>query len=445
MTLNKEILKGLIESGDRVVVGVSGGADSMCLIDLLIKYRKSVNFNVLAVHINHNIREDAQKDEDFVRNFCLKNKVDFKSVHINTKEYAKKNGKTIEQAGRELRYSIFNNLLIEYNASKLLIAHHKVDQAETVLMHIARGSSIKGARGLGLIRGNIIRPLLNFTRQDVETYNKENNVEFVNDCTNSDIKYTRNYVRNEILPRLEKIYPNIVNSLCLFADKCARDDNFIESILPLDLIAIHENIADISLKIAEIEYALSSRLIRRVFEGLKASVDMEEKHIKDVLSLVKSKNGSKIDLPNNLKVFKEYDKLVVIKGTFTKSAEEKAFELGITKFENFGDIEATVLDKNDFCKFDKGVHIIDMDKIPNGAIWRTKKDGDVFSKFGSGTKKLADYLTDKKIPKRIRENIPLLAKGNKILVVAGQDISNDLKIDENTTKIAKLTYYTNIK
>ena len=168
MALKPNVLSKYVKKNDGVLVGVSGGADSMCLLHLLKEYSKDVEIKILAVHVNHNLRDqEAKRDEDFVCDYCKKNEIPFRSVHIKTKEYAEKNGKTIEQAGRELRYDAFERLKKEEGLNKVLIAHHSSDQAETVLMHIARGSSIKGASGMSDIMEGIARPLLNVSKEEV--------------------------------------------------------------------------------------------------------------------------------------------------------------------------------------------------------------------------------------------------------------------------------------
>lgn len=440
MTLNSKILKDYIDANDKVIVGVSGGADSMCLLALLLECKKNVSFDILAVHINHNIRdEEAKRDEEFVRNFCLKNNVEFKSVHINTLDHAKKQGKTVEQAARELRYDVFDKLLKIENANKLFIAHHKDDQAETVLMHILRGSSIKGARGMSEISSKIFRPLLNVSREEVVEYNQKNSIEFIQDSTNNDVHYSRNYIRHEILPKLEKIYPNVISSLSAFASKCARDDDFIESLLPLELLNLEENKAELDEKISSLNYALSSRLIKKAFEGINVFADIEEKHIKDVLNLFNSQNGSSISLPHKVKAYKEYNHVVIVKEVKIQKCS-KAFALEEIYFKGYGKINAKMFEDVEEIVFKKGEHFIDYLKIPKTAVWRNKKDGDIFAKLGSGSKKLCDYFTDKKVPLRIRENIPVLAVGNKILVVAGLDISENVKLTSETQKIVKITY-----
>ena len=445
MALEKGLLNGFLKKGDKVIVGVSGGADSMCLLSLVNDFSKDVDIEVLAVHINHNLRDaEAKRDEMFVCNFCKQLGIKVKNIHINVVSYAEKESKTIEQAARELRYDAFNKLLKEQKANKILVAHHKSDQAETVLMHIARGSSIKGASGMKDFSGEIVRPLLNFSKDEILKYCDENNIEYIEDSSNSDVKYSRNYIRHDIMPKLKKLYPSIESNLCDFARLCLRDDDFIESQLPLELLQEEKNKVVLDEKIYSLHSALSTRLVKKAFEKLNAFADMEEKHILQVLELFTYKNGAEISLPNKIYAYKEYDKVVLIKGKRQTKNKEQKFILGETKIKGYGSIYALDITGKQDPEFGDGNHYLDMHKIPFSAIWRTKKDGDIFAKLGSGSKKLADYFTDKKIPKRLRETIPVLAVGNKILVVAGYDIADGVKITSKTEQIIKVIYQTNL-
>ena len=438
MELSYNILKSFIQEGDCVLVGVSGGADSMCLIDLIDKYSKICSFKFYAVHINHNLRnEEALRDEDFVRTFCKEKGINFIKESIKTLDYAKENLKTIEQAGRELRYKVFEELSKTLKANKLFVAHHKDDQAETVLMHILRGSSIKGASGIKEKSNNIFRPLLKFTRKEIEKYNKDNNIKFVTDSSNNEVKYTRNYIRNVVLPTLSKMYPNVVNSLSNFAEECEKVDCFIEKNIDKKSVNIKNGKAFISVDGLNKDSVLSSRLIKYAIECLGVFADIEKKHIDDILKLKEKNNGKSINLTNNLVAYKEYDFIVIETPNRTNNKTQKFF-IGNVNFGDFGEFKVEKVKFNKEIKFEKGCLYLDYDKIPEGAEFRTRKDGDIFKKFGSGTKKLSDYFTDSKISRRIRDNVPLLAYENNVLCVVGKEISDSVKVSNDTKFIIKI-------
>ena len=442
MEISSKVFEGLITKNDKVLVGVSGGTDSMCLLYLLERASEKMGFDFVAVHVNHNLRgEESERDQNFVEKYCQKNNIKLICESVDVNKYATKYAKTIEQAARELRYEMFDKIMQKEKATVLAVAHHKDDQAETILMHIARGSSLKGARGMSLKNGNTIRPLLNFTREDIEQYNKANKIPSIKDSSNDDVNYNRNYVRHKVLPSLEKAYPDVVNSLCKFASKCSVDDDFIQSMIPLKLIQCSENAVKILNEADNLHLAIKTRLIKMAFEQLGAYYDIEEKHIFEVLNLFKMKNSTKINLPFKIIAYKEYDGVVLTssKNVFVKK-NCFSFKTGTIKFDGFGEINAEMLSDEEIPEFGDGNHYVDYESIPSDAVWRTRDNGDVFAKIGSGSKKLNDYFTDKKIPLRLRDSIPVLVSGNKVYVVAGMDISENAKVTSGTENVVKINY-----
>lgn len=441
MGISCKIIEGYLTQNDKILVGVSGGADSMCLLDVLQKAQQHMNFQLIAVHVNHKLRgEESNRDELFVKKYCEQKGIAFIAKSIDVEKHAKKYAKSIEQAARELRYALFDEIMQKEKATVLAVAHHKDDQAETVLMHIARGSSLKGARGMALKSGYILRPLLNFTRKDIEQYNKENKVPSIKDSSNDDINYSRNFFRHKVIPDMEKVYPDVVNAVCKFADKCAMDDDFINSCIPAKLIVCGDDYVKILNQVGNMHFAISSRIIKNAFEQLGAYYDIEQKHILQIIELFKMKNGNKISLPFKMIAFKEYDGIVI---TFKKLVSDEAifpFVIGETVIPEYGEIKTSLLSEIEFPEFGDGNHYVDFESIPADSVWRKRQDGDIFAKIGSGNKKLNDYFTDKKIPQRLRDQIPILAHGNKILLIAGLDISDSVKITGGTSSIVKITY-----
>jgi len=438
MVFNKNILKEFISEKDCVLVGVSGGADSMCLIDLINRYRKDCVFKFYAVHINHNLRnEEALRDQNFVEEFCEKNNIPFIKESIDTLGFANKNLKTVEQAGRELRYQVFEKLMKTLNANKLFVAHHKDDQAETVLMHILRGASLKGASGIKKQQGYIYRPLLNFSRKQIEKYNKENGVDYIIDSSNKDIKYTRNYIRNVVMPAIEKAYPNATSALCSFAEDCLVVENFIDSQVQKEYVEKSNDKVYINIEGLRKNFVLASRLIKFSLESLGVFADIEKKHIVSIINLSKKENGKSINLTNGLVAYKEYNFIVILKQE--ENVKTKIdFNIGCFDFNGKKITIEKIPYKKDMA-FEGGCLFLDYDKIPKDVCFRTREVGDSFKKFGSGTKSLSDYFIDKKVSKRKRDNILLLASGSKVLCVVDYEISDDVKITSNTKNIIKIS------
>lgn len=211
---------GLIENGDKIVVGVSGGPDSICLINLLLEIQKDskidLDFEIIVAHVNHMIREEAKEDEKFVEEYCRKQQIPFTSKKVDVLTIANQKKIGTEEAGRQARYLFFEEVMKQKKATKIATAHHKCDQAETVLMNLIRGTGLAGLKGIQAKRDNIfIKPLLNASKEEIRAYCEEKNLQPRYDKTNEENIYTRNKVRNILLPLLqEEFNPNIVDTLC---------------------------------------------------------------------------------------------------------------------------------------------------------------------------------------------------------------------------------------
>ena len=214
----------LIESGDVIVVGVSGGPDSITLLTCLNKYKEKFNYKIIVAHINHLIRKDSTEDEQFVENYCKKNDIPIFIKRAKVEEIAKKEKRGTEETGRRIRYEFFNDVLKKNNANKIAIAHNMNDNAETMILNLIRGTGLQGLEGIRPRNNNIIRPLINCKREEIESYCEKNNLNPRIDSTNSENIYRRNIIRNKILPSLKEINPNIVETLSR-TTKIIRENN----------------------------------------------------------------------------------------------------------------------------------------------------------------------------------------------------------------------------
>lgn len=425
----------LIKKGDRVLVACSGGADSVALLVLLNKFHVELGFSLVAGHVNHNIRGDeAKRDEEYVKELSNKLGVECVIKSVDVPSFAKKNKKTIEQAARELRYQALREIEGEVGANKIAVAHNSGDQTESILMHLFRGSGISGVSGMQPQNGDIIRPLLEFCKADLISYLKENEVEYKEDKTNVDINYSRNYMRHKVIADVEKIYPAASLNICKFAKKIKEVEDYIDQMLPKHLILKRGN--SIVLKNeAEVEHkVILTRLIFLALDMINSRVDIEEKHIAQLVDLFKLQVGKKINLPNGVVVIRVQD------GILFEVLEENNFISQKFKIEDeikteLGNIYlARVNDVN----FGGEELFFDADKVPAGAVWRKIKNGDKFTKFSGGTKTLAKFLTDKKIDASMRQKMVVLASEDEILVVPGIEISVGVKITNETKNIAKV-------
>ncbi len=433
--------KKLFTPGNVVGVAVSGGSDSMALLHFLVENKENLDIEIMAIHIDHNTRVNDQRDALFVEDYCKQNRIRFHKFKVEALTLMKQKGQTLEEACREARYSVFDNLRKKGIIDKLAIAHHQNDQAETVLLHILRGSGLVGASGMQYVRDDFyVRPFLDTKKEEILSYVYENQIPYVEDETNVDTKISRNLIRQKIMPELRKVWPNVDENLCNFAKICREDDNTIRSLMNFDAVLFEKDVAKIPLSYFSYPQSFVNRLLLDCFAKLGKTQGIERKHLDIICSFVQTgNNGAKINLPDNISAFKEYEYITLaVKKPKLEVLTEWPFKKGVTQIGDYGTVHVKKVDMNR--KSNVVGLLIDADKVPKKAVWRFKRDGDFIEKFGGGIVKLKKYLSDKKIPLRVRECLPMLASGMEILAVANVDISESLKIDENTKNIYAITF-----
>ena len=421
----------LIKVGDKIGVACSGGRDSMALLVALNELKEKFNFELIVINVNHNIRENSKQDSDFVQKFCFMQRIKCLSFNVNAKKYSEDKKLSIEQAARDCRYQVFKNCIKNGTVNKIALGHHSLDQAETILLNIFRGTGLTGASGMEYIRENTyIRPLLDTTRSEIMAYVLEKEIPYVDDESNFSNDYARNYIRNMILPMIRNRWPNADQNICNFGRICKEDNQFINSKIIQNSYTTDNGIAKINISVFSQPNSIVARVIMNALKSIGASTNIEKKHIKMIKAMVKeAQNGTKINLPNSVTVIKEYTHVTLTNKNYTPSNKSIPLEKGSVEFPNFGIIESIMTRK---ISLDSYTHIIDYNKLPKGAEWRYRREKDIFEKFGGGTKTLKEYFIDKKIPARLRNFIPVLAKGNEIYVIAGIEISEKVRIDENS-------------
>ena len=430
----------MINKGDKVAVACSGGKDSMALLHYLWSNKDALGCEVCAVNVDHTIRENSANDSAFVTSFCKKNNIKVYSYKVDAVKYANDKKMSLEQGARECRYRVFASLVTKGSVNKIALAHHMGDQAETILLNLFRGTGIAGASGMEYIREDIyIRPMLNVAPAEIMAYLSLNDIPYVEDETNHNDDYNRNYIRNKIMPLIRTRWAQADRAITNFGKNCKQDENYIQSTISRDAIMTEEGMARINASYFVYDDAYVFRLILKALKLIGFGTNIETKHLKMIKSMAnEAENGTKISLPMGLSVIKEYNYITFTNRKIKKSNKTYPFTRGKLDVSNFGLIETFVTRK-----FDMGVytHLIDASKLPKKAEWRFRRDGDTFEKFGGGTKSLSDYLIDKKVPVRLRALTPVLAVGNEVLIIAGVEISEKLKVDKNT----KMAYGINVK
>ena len=436
----------LVKKGNSVVLGVSGGTDSICMLKILSDLQKRLGISMYVLHINHQIRgEEADEDAAFVKKICTKFKVPHRIINVDVPALAEAEGLSVEETGRYIRYDEFSKYAYEVGATKIAVAHNSNDNAETVLMNLARGTGIKGLGGIPPKRemedanGNIvevIRPILCLSRKEIEQYLKENEIEYRNDSTNDSTDYTRNKIRLEIMPILENINDNAMQNITNASNELADTSEYIEKDVDeaYDEYVSEENgklfLSDESFAIDPI---VLTGVIRKMIENTAGKLkDITRIHVGDVVSLSDKQVGKKVDLPYSIVAEREYEG-ISISTEDNKSDEEKDTREVVIAFEEDGFDVANIEEL-------KHTKWLDYDKI-NDVVVRTRQKGDYIVIDADGSKKkLKKYFIDEKIPRRERDQVLVVADGNHVLWVVGYRISEAVKVTPDTKKIIRLEF-----
>ena len=442
---------GLIKEGDSIVAGVSGGADSMCMLLLLMKYRDVCGFNLTVAHVDHGIRgEEAKADAGFVREFCAKNGIRFELAEADIPRIAKDTGTTCEEAGRNFRYEFFTRTAEKYGADKIATAHTKGDNAETVLFNIFRGSGIKGLKGIIPYRAvkqkdgtelTVIRPVLCLSREEIEAYLDKKGQSYRTDATNSEDTYSRNRLRNRILPEIKEYINNGVcehiESLSLQA---AETMDYIEQQTDAYTTAC-EYVRDASGNITGcridckmtcgLHPVLRKSIIRRAFEKVAGRLkDVEEVHILDIDGLYGKQSGRKLSMPYGITAVKEYDKICLKKQKDLQELKADDISRSITlKVHDRAELGQDI-------PKGKNEKWFDFEKLAGTPVVRTPEPGDYMLIGPEKHKKsLNRFMIDNKIPKDERDSIPVLAVGSHVVWVAGYRQDESCLVTSETKKV----------
>lgn len=422
-----------------IIVAVSGGADSMTLLHLLVRVKEELDINIVCAHVNHNMRVESENEKDFVRNFCEKNGVIFEYMKIEN--YGDDN---FHNEARIKRYNYFESLIKKYDSKYLFTAHHGDDLIETILMRIVRGASFKGYSGFSrkVARDTytIYRPLITVTKSQIYDYINENGLSFVEDQSNFKDVYTRNRYRKYVLPMLKSEDINVHSKFYKFSKTILEYNEYVENqVKNLTKTVINEGILDIS-EYMKLDKFIQEKIIYMFLEDIYQDdlILITDKHVSIIYNLISSeKSNSYVYLPNNLKAIKSYNKFYIEHETNkTNSYEfEIISKVTLPNGKTIELVEYSDCDDNNICRLDST-----MIKLP--LIVRTKTIGDkIYVKGMLGSKKVKDIFIDCKIPKDKRETWPIVTDSdNRILWIPGLKKSKfNSKKDEKCDIILK--YY----
>ncbi len=418
---NTIIRHDLIQKGDVVLAALSGGSDSVAMCDILIKLSKELDFTVCAAHVNHNMRDEALHDENFVRDMCKKAGIECYVKSADVLGYAKEHNMSSELAGRKIRYDFFEEIKEKHGIDKIATAHNKNDSAESILLHLIRGCGIDGLRAIPYRREDIIRPVLDLTKGQIETYCHKNGLLYVTDKTNFKNDYTRNKIRNIILPKICDINENFVNTVTANAVIFKETSEFMKEYAK----GVYDEICDngrLDIKRLSCEHTAAARVIIQMhFENFtKAAQNLPLEHTEKILKLIKEEKTSKtLNLPNGISARLEYNRLYFIKTDEKSGDYEIPVETGKMIFVPEAGFEALI--KEESVKNNNTKNKIYFYKKRDTKLYiRNRRRGDCFYPVAmTGKKKLSDLFCDMKIPANERDNIPLLTENDNIIWVMG--------------------------
>ncbi|MBQ4559174.1 MAG: tRNA lysidine(34) synthetase TilS [Tyzzerella sp.] len=444
----------MFSSEDCVIAGVSGGADSVCLLFVLLELREEIGFELVAVHVHHGLRGvEADADEEFVKKLCEERGVLLERYHADVAAIAKERRQSTEEAGREVRREFFEQARVKYHGTKIAMAHHQNDNAETFLFRLARGTGLKGLGGMAPVKEQFVRPLLCVDRREIEEYLKEQNISYCIDATNESDEYARNRIRNHMLPFMETELNS--KAICHINETMEHIRGIWEYVGEQTNQYVKQCVYQTGrgYVIEEEQYrkvpeALQAILIRNVLVAVcKKEKDLEGIHLNQIKELFDKQTGRKIDLPYQMEAKRVYDGVEIGKKQQRQEmdSEEIFFELCNNQetyhWKNYN-ISCRVLNKMqiDGETLEKShTKWFDCDIIKHGVSIRTRRQGDYITIHPDGrTQKLKTYFINEKIPQEERDEILLIADGSHVLWIVGHRVNCAYQTKENTNCVLEI-------
>lgn len=427
----------LLEESCPVLVGLSGGADSIALLTLLVK----LGYSCIAAHCNFHLRgEESMRDERFAEEYAKTLQVPFLKTDFDTEQYAAANHLSIEMAARELRYNWFEEKRSETGAQAIAVAHHRDDSVETVLMNLVRGTGIRGMSGIRPKNGYVVRPLLCVTRKEITAWLDARNISYVTDSTNLSDAYTRNFIRLRVLPLLEEINPSVRTAIARTADHLSAAEAVYMHVVEQAKAEVLDEGNRISIP-ALMHYPSPDAILYELLKAYNFSRTVSE----DIYAALEGEPGKQFFSPTH-RLVKDRDYLLL---SSIETKPEQTYVLSGNEEKWVGPVELSfnkvVISENFHIRKDKNIAYFDYDKLAFPLTLRTWKDGDWFIPFGmKGRKKLSDYFSDRKFSRFEKERVWLLCSGNDIIWIVGERPDNRYSIG-SATKCALIVNFFSTK
>lgn len=469
--------QNMVEPGDLIVTALSGGKDSVCLLTVLAALREELDFSLCALHVHHGIRgEEADRDALFCEELCRRRQIPFEIARVDVPAMAAAQRLSVEAAARKARYEALEAYRRRVGASRIAVAHHQDDQAETVLWNLFRGSGLRGIGGMSPVNGAVIRPFLGITREQLDHYARENSLDWCEDSTNGEDRYTRNRIRRHLMPMIcGEVNGQAVEHICRTAVLAAEADSYLRrgalrwmeqpghsEVIP-ETARSHAVLALDGAALSGEDRLLRSYVIREACRRLGCTADLTSAHVEAVQSLLTEARGGsavrQVTLVQGIQVRREYDRLLFGQGEAAltdltdhpEGGEEeiclplqdwemnrvyevrwggKTFKLRLIAYNN-----SEKFPLNRYTKW------LNYDKMSGSLVLRRRKTGDYIRLSGGGTKTVKAYMVDEKIPAGSRDTVPVLADGHHVLWIVGYRISEESKVDRDTRRVLEITMY----
>lgn len=437
--LTSEILRRCdVGTGDTVLAAFSGGADSTALLIELSRMKdEGAIAGVFAAHFNHGIRgAEADADESFCIGLCVRIGVELFRAGADVPQHAKDSGMTLEQAARDARYRFLKAVKAETGAAAIAVAHHMDDQAETVLLHLLRGSALRGLGGMQMHSGDIIRPLLGVRRAEIEAFLAQAGQPYCTDSSNFEEDAMRNRIRRRLLPELASYNPAVVQTLCRMADSLRTDEALLADMADKALETAKTPSGWVRNPLADAPASVGMRAARAMLETV--DYDLTQADIRRVHALLSAQTGTEIELSGGVAAWVDAEELCIGRPQKLRVCHVPFVRGGRSAFlGGWIDAETAACRLPQASAFEA---YLDADAVPADAVIRTRLPGDRFYPLGApGRRKLSDYLIDRKLPRRQRD-IPMLCSGADVLFLPGCTIAETVKVTEQTRHILHLFY-----
>ena len=423
--------EGVLKPGGRYLIALSGGCDSVALLFLLYSLQKEWKLSLYAAHVNHGLRESAGEDEDFCRKLCRRLEIPLKVFHENIALTALKEGMGQEEAGRQVRYRLLSEEAVRCGCEALVTAHQREDQAETLLLHLLRGSGLPGLGGMKASRPltetlMLLRPLLSTSRQELEAYLRELGEGWREDESNRDTALRRNYLRHEIMPRLEEAFPGASGKMARSACYLQQAEAYMNA--EAERFLNHQTEPD-SLSLAELKQVpepLLFYIFRRFLDRKGHLTDLSEIHFEAMRELLSKRSGARLSLPRGARLLREQKAIRLLE----EGREEIAPEFALTRFPFSKEM---TIPENRYTKW------MDCDIINGDLCLRHRQQGDYITLPEGRRKSIHRFMIDEKIPLSRRDALWLLADGSHILWVVGSRLSYKARISETTKTVLQVS------